>query len=354
MSLFGTLDTFALPDVLRLLAATSKSGRLDVDLTGASGPGALWLVDGAVAAVAAPGAHPSAPSVDVLFELLRRPQGSFSFDADETSEVEGPVAAVEELLAGAGELLAEWRDIEAVVPSLDVMVRLRGELMGEDVTVSAAQWRLVVGVGSGTTVRGLGAARSLGELAVSRAVKDLVDAGLVEVGPAQAADVASDDAGTAGEAPTAAEPSPSALTFGVADAVSDGEWEREPPAGAPALRVVRGDDEVEPQDEVAPTSSPVTDLLAASLHELAETATSSLLPTGTSPEEHGEVEDDEAADVARRLSALGPDGVAAVAAAADATTSEERDAAMDAIDAEVPGQAVNRSALLKFLSTVRT
>jgi hypothetical protein len=129
--------------------------------------------------------------------------------------------------------------------------------------------------------------------------------------------------------------------------------------GVSALRVVREDDEVEPQDEVAPMPKPVTDLLAASLHDLAETATSSLLPTGTSPAEDGgvgdgEVEVDEAADVARRLSALGPDGAAAVAAAADATTSEERDAAMDAIDAEVPGQAVNRSALLKFLSTVRT
>ena len=354
MSLFGTLDTFALPDVLRLLAATSKSGRLDLDLTGASGPGALWLVDGLVAAVAAPGAQPSAPSADVVFELLRRPQGSFTFDADGTSEVEGRAAEVEELLAGAGELLAEWRDIEAVVPSLDVVVRLRGELVGEQVTVSAAQWRLLVGVGSGTTVRGLGAARSLGELAVSRAVKDLFDAGLVEIGPAQVAgEIPSDDVGTAGDAPTP-EPSPFALTFGVADAVSDGEWERESRAGAPALRVVREEDAAEPQDEVVPTPNPVTDLLAASLHDLAETPPSSLLPTGSSPEEHGEVADEEAAEVARRLSALGPEGVAAVAAAAEATTSEERDAAMDAIVAEVPGQAVNRSALLKFLSTVRT
>jgi hypothetical protein len=59
--------------------------------------------------------------------------------------------------------------------------------------------------------------------------------------------------------------------------------------------------------------------------------------------------------VARRLSDLSPDAAAAVAAVAEATTVEERDAAIDAIEAEVDvdGEPVNRSALLKFLSSVR-
>lgn len=318
MSLFGTLDTFALPDVLRLLAATSKTGRLDVDLTGASGPSALWLVDGGVGGMAALGEHRSPPSVEVLFELLRRPAaGSFSFEADGPRVVEGRVIEVEELLAGAAELLAEWQQVTAVVPSLDATLQLGGDLVAEQVTITAAQWQLLVGVGGGTTVGALGAARSLGELAVSRAVKELVEAGLVDVGPSRStAEVELDDVRA---------------------------------VGAPALRVVREDDEVGSGVEPAMAPGPTTDLLAASLHELAEAHPQPALPTGTAP-----AEDEETADVARRLSTLGPDGAAAVAAAADATTTEERDAALDAIDAEVPGQAVNRSALLKFLSTVRT
>ena len=346
MSLFGTLDTFALPDVLRLMAATSKTGRLDVDLTGASGPSALWLVDGGVAGVAAPGEHPSPPSVDVLFEMLRRPEGTFSFEADGSCAIEGQVTAVEELLAGAAELLAEWRQIEAVVPSLEARVDLRGELVAEQVTVTAEQWRLLVGVGGGTTVGALGAARSLGELAVSRAVKELVEAGLVDVGPVRSTPDVGDDALAAGELPPRFGHAPFTLTSDTGAAASDGTWERDPGAGTPALRVVREEDGTGSPDEGAPASGPATDLLAASLGELAGT---SPLPTGTAPDE-----DEDTADVARRLSALGPDAAAAVAAAADAATPEERDAALDAIDAEVPGQAVNRSALLKFLSTVRT
>ncbi|MDQ3385639.1 MAG: hypothetical protein M3503_06490, partial [Actinomycetota bacterium] len=63
---------------------------------------------------------------------------------------------------------------------------------------------------------------------------------------------------------------------------------------------------------------------------------------------------DDTQAVARRQSDLGPDAAAEVAAAADAGAPKERDAALDAIEAATDGQVVNRSALLKFLSSVRT
>ena len=48
VALSGTLDTFALPDVLRLLASTAKSGRLRV--SGNRGSGSVWVTDGEVVA----------------------------------------------------------------------------------------------------------------------------------------------------------------------------------------------------------------------------------------------------------------------------------------------------------------
>ncbi|MGH2685947.1 MAG: DUF4388 domain-containing protein, partial [Actinomycetota bacterium] len=50
MALQGTLDTFALPDVLRLLASTAKSGCLRV--RGSRGEGEIWFESGAVVAAA--------------------------------------------------------------------------------------------------------------------------------------------------------------------------------------------------------------------------------------------------------------------------------------------------------------
>ena len=64
---------------------------------------------------------------------------------------------------------------------------LSPELPGDEVTVDAAHWRQLVAVGGGITVAGLGDQLGLAELPICRAVKDLVELGLVELGDAPAA-----------------------------------------------------------------------------------------------------------------------------------------------------------------------
>src|SRR3954463_8019197 len=77
VALQGTLDTFALPDVLRLLASTKKTGRLLV--TGSRGTGSVWVDDGGVVGAEATGTLTDAEPVETLFELLRYPDGGFTF-----------------------------------------------------------------------------------------------------------------------------------------------------------------------------------------------------------------------------------------------------------------------------------
>lgn len=285
----GTLDTFALPDVLRLLASTSKTGRLSID--GSRGAGSIWIDGGhVVGAEVTTAAGPVGPTV-VLFELLRFPDGSFSFEADERVDDAGAPAEVEPLLAEAEELLVEWQAIEAVVPSLDAWVDLAPELPKATVPVAAEQWKLVVAIGGGATVRSLGEAFEQGELAVSRSVKALVESGLATVTSLPVA-------------PSAPAPAPKA--------------EKPKPAPKPAP---------------APAPVPELDELAA----LAEDA-----PVAGAPE------------LARQLAQLGPEAARAVAAAASAETPEERDAALATIEGEVDGEPINRGLLLKFLSSVRS
>lgn len=179
MALQGTLETFALPDVLRLLASTHKTGRLR--LTGANGSGSLWLDGGAIVSSEAARAPLADGPTDVLFELLRFKEGDFVFDDDATVDASGSPTEVEDALAAAEAMLEEWKSIEAVVPSLAAWVSLRPELPDDDVTVDAAHWRQLVAVGGGITVAGLGDQLGLAELPISRAVKDLVELGLVEL-----------------------------------------------------------------------------------------------------------------------------------------------------------------------------
>jgi len=187
LALQGTLDTFALPDVLRLLATTAKTGRLRIE--GDRGAGSVWLRDGTVMAATADRAVDDAPAEEVLFELLRFEEGSFSFDMDELSPDGEQPEDVEVLLRNSGALLSEWSELKTAVPSLDHRVALVESLPSDDVTIDANRWPTLVAIGAGRSVGDLGQALGLGELSVSRAVRDLVDLGVISIEPPGPADV---------------------------------------------------------------------------------------------------------------------------------------------------------------------
>ncbi len=194
MALQGNIDSFSVVDVLRLLASSTKSGRLVVD--GDRGTGVLWLDEGRVVAgtTARPGLDPvGAQPSDVLFDLLRFVDGSFVFEAGEVpSEAARSVGAVpaeiEALIGEAERSMAEWSGIVAVVPSLRSQVSLVLDLPGESVELDRAAWSGVVAVAAGaahlggTTVESVADLLSLGELGAMRLIRDLVAAGVVEVG----------------------------------------------------------------------------------------------------------------------------------------------------------------------------
>jgi hypothetical protein len=177
VALQGDLTSFALPDVLRLLAGAGKSGQLDVAGPGVTGE--VLLHEGTIAAASTSAARTDDPA-DVVFELLRIAEGSFSFEEGEVADA-GVAADIEGTLSAASALVEEWAEIEAVVPSMEAWVSLAPELDLEEVTVSAAQWRAIVATGSGGNVHDLATALDLTDLAASRQVVELVEAGLAEV-----------------------------------------------------------------------------------------------------------------------------------------------------------------------------
>jgi hypothetical protein len=390
VALQGTLDTFALPDVLRLLAATKKTGRLR--LSGERGSGSLWVNAGAVSAIEATHAPHAVEPVDALFELLRFDHGSFTFDADAVHDEPGPAADVEELLQAAEALLAEWRQIESVVPSLDAWVTLRRELTGPEVTIDQARWTTLVAVGGGATVRRMADDLCLAELPVSRAVRDLAELGVVDIAPAapagraeptppteEPAPVVTDPVDVQPEPDTAAlaateldppHPDPLSPDLDVATAVDAGE-DAPLPAARPLRarragpRTVDSEAPAEPERFV-PLELPRQEPGSYDPIEELEVADDS--EDGAAEDAEGFGLDDLAAafpglanrsaaptpedeELARQLATLSPRAAEAVRAAAEAATDEERDAALDAVEGEE--QPINRGLLLKFLSSVK-
>ncbi len=364
MALQGTLDTFALPDVLRLLGATKKSGRLRI--TSERGAGSIWVSGGAVCVVEATHAPHAVEPVDAVFELLRFREGSFAFEPDEAPPSSGPDVDVESLLAGAEALLAEWREIEAVVPSLDAHVRLRRTLDGPTVSITSEQWTTLVAVGGGDSVRTVADELQLAELPVSRALRDLVELGVVEIGAAAPSPHPDARVTAAPEPPTidldrhmsaasAEAPEPAASPAAPPLAEADDEL----PVARP-LRPRRSkaqqpaDDGPSEPERFVPIELPGHMSSKPTEEEpAADIAVDDLAAAFPGLANRGTVASADDEELARQLATLSPRAADAVRAAAQAVTDEERDAALDEATEETDG-SINRGLLLKFLSSVKS
>lgn len=371
MALQGTLETFSVPEVLRLLAGTRKTGLLSLE--GDRGVGKVWLDEGRIST--ARSEHEQGDRIEaVLFDLLRFSNGSFVFEPDAQPD-EGAVhdAEVEEVLTEAERLLQEWREIEAVVPSLDVRVHLVDELTGESVTVTADQWRSLALIGSGISARRLGAHLDLGEFDACNLVRGLVEADLVEV--------TEDLAEPVPEPETAP-----ASSIGGDDRLVDHDLSHDEVAslGQNLAGFVAGSTDDQPLD---PPESGADEVFGA--HELADTAspveapvwsaldddvvdvsapTSDEFEDGAEPSDHDD-DEIEPGDFLSQLSNLSPKAAAAIEATADTTadTTADDGASTDDGDTDVAGsdeplsaaadvdgdEEINRNLLLKFLSSAK-
>jgi hypothetical protein len=175
----GSLDNFALDEVLGLLSSTSKTGKLD--LKGDRGAGSLVLNQGQLVDATASNTANGTTIEDVLFELLRFSDGSFTFTATE-SEAGDTYRDVGEALAAAEGRLADWRTIESVVPSLGHVVTLVPELPADEITVNRQEWAVLNAIAAGCPVSQVCDDLDLGEVEGSRQIKDLAERNLVMIG----------------------------------------------------------------------------------------------------------------------------------------------------------------------------
>jgi hypothetical protein len=212
MALSGTLDTLSLPELCELLSGTRKTGALHVRAE--AGQGVLWFTDGEVCAGEAGGqTGPPPPGGgdlmerlhDVCFELFRFAEGTFEFEVDRRPSWPAEKSVgVPGLLAETERRMAEWREIIAVIPTIEARPRLVPEPpAGGPITLDAAQWRVVTGIDGRRRVSALIRVLDGGEFTVCKVLRSLVQAGLVEIEAGDAAPAAPAEAPAAAAAATA-------------------------------------------------------------------------------------------------------------------------------------------------------
>lgn len=172
----GSLDNFALDEVLGLLSSTTKTGKLD--LKGNRGSGVLRLSNGKLVDATASNTANGVEPEDVLFELLRFGDGTFNFTSSDVEE--GNYAnEIADVVGSAERRLADWRTIEAVVPSLRHQVGPVPTLTDEEITITRREWMVLMTIAGGCPVSSVCDQLDLGEVEGSRQIKGLAERGLV-------------------------------------------------------------------------------------------------------------------------------------------------------------------------------
>lgn len=311
VSLQGSLETFQLPDVLVLLSSTKKTGELRIN--GDRTSGKVWVKDGQLVETEVPRAP---QPVDAVWELLRLKSGDFTFDSDTAAPNGGKGEPIEPVLADAQARMAEWVEIEKVVPSMGAWVTLAPEAPKPEVTITAEQWKLFAQVGDGRTVEALMDKLSMGEFEACKWLKTMADDGVLEV---------------AGDAPS-----------GAAKASAS-----KPEAKKSESKAATSKDEAAEGGEEAVLTGEDALLRPAKKDEKGKVKISASANASS--------DDDEKATPAEA------DALVAQLAALTGGNEEEAAAAIAAAKAkgeEVPvvedGEQINRGLLLKFLSSVRS
>jgi hypothetical protein len=197
----GTFDIFSLTELIAMLAGGNKTGTLDVQ-AGATG-GLVHFREGLCCGVEPVREPPqsddalAAALVQVCFELVREPEGEFRFLTDEPPGSDHLVV-VDEPMGEVRRLLEEWREVQGLIPSLDLRPSLASALAGDSITLTAAEWSFVVGLDGRASVQDLVDRRGESLLEVCQEIAALVDRGALRL----------DDARLAIEHPAVESPAP--------------------------------------------------------------------------------------------------------------------------------------------------
>ena len=226
MSLTGKLEIFPMPEVLRLLSRSKKTGCLRVD--NGMLDGRVYLDGGAISfantedddrvrralvnaglatddslrsiagtdtpvtEALAEGVDPSAVTdfvrelvVESLYRIRKPGVGEFEFAVDLSPVFRtGQQFDTEVAVAESDRRAAEWADVLSVISDLDAPVRMVRSLPDENsVTIAAPTWEVLASLEGGTSTRDLAERTGLSQFRAARELSGLIRSELVEIVP---------------------------------------------------------------------------------------------------------------------------------------------------------------------------
>jgi hypothetical protein len=177
----GNLAQLSLLDILRMLSAGNRSGRLDIRQ--GSKVGEIYLDRGSIVH-AVTGTQIGDKGVYTLMGWL---EGDFSFSPDIPAPERSIAVTTEQLMLEAARQAEQWADFKDVLSSTDAVFNISPSGSTNTVSLKPIEWQVLAQVNGERSVVEIGEILELHEFEVARIIYSLTTAGLLnEVSDAKA------------------------------------------------------------------------------------------------------------------------------------------------------------------------
>ena len=179
--LTGSLAQLPLLDLLKMLAAGSQTGRLE--LSSGLDQGELYLNKGELLH-----ADCDMQIGEAAFgRLAQWPNGQFRFEPGAPAPQRSIEKPLERLIADSARAASEREAIRRVVPNMEAIPRLARKAPGPTVTVQGADWELLAVIDGRSTAAQLAGELGIEDIDLARTLYRLKLGGLIELAAAQVA-----------------------------------------------------------------------------------------------------------------------------------------------------------------------
>jgi hypothetical protein len=171
----GNVSQFKVIDILRLLSSEGKTGVLH--LQRGKEKGEICVDKGALYhAICKDGVGEEA-----IFALLTWADGNFNFSPNVTSEERTIEKETPVILEEAIKQLDEWRVIQEIIPSRDLVFKLSSRRAPDEVRLKHDAWSVLSQIDGKKTVGDISDELKMGEHDTARILYNLFSSGLIEV-----------------------------------------------------------------------------------------------------------------------------------------------------------------------------
>lgn len=169
----GNLAQLPLLDIIKMLSAGNRTGRLD--LSQGTKRGEIFLQNGNLVH-AVTGTQMGEAGVYTLLGWL---EGDFSFVPDEPAPEESISLTTEQMLLEASRKAEQWEDIKEVIPTTEIIFNISPSGSTNTVSLKPIEWQVLAQVNGQRSVADIAEILELDEFDVAKIIFSLVTAGLL-------------------------------------------------------------------------------------------------------------------------------------------------------------------------------